>query len=194
MKENSTPTAARQQQRQQAEYPTWQKVIVCIVSGIFATQLQFAFVFGQDMIDLAAADDGPGRTPSSGTSSVIWLFAISLGAPVSILYGLYKNQQPLRLLCVCPWYRHVLIILTTSIPWVTHIHLYGYSNTQLPDHLAAAVAWPVLMMTTVIVGLLWSRVILEEWIHASIRATRQLYIGLIIVMLGVITIMCSLAV
>ena len=36
------------------------KVYVCAVAGIFATQLQFAFVFGQDMIDLAdELDDVP---------------------------------------------------------------------------------------------------------------------------------------
>jgi hypothetical protein len=177
------------------EYSSWQKVGICVVAGIFSTQLQFAFVFGDELIDLAASEEGPGSTPRSGTSAVIWLFAISLGAPVSILYGLYNSPAHISwsVLWTCPWYRHVLILLTTSIPWVSHIHLYGYSNTYLPDDLAASVAWPILMMVTVVTGMLWS-IGLGEWTTASMLARRQLYKGLAIVALGVATIMASMAV
>jgi hypothetical protein len=77
--------------KNEKEYSSWQKVGICVVAGIFATQLQFAFVFGDELIDLAASEEGPGSTPPSGTSAIIWLFAISLGAPVSIVYGLYNS-------------------------------------------------------------------------------------------------------
>jgi hypothetical protein len=174
---------------------TMYKVAVCFLAGIFASQLQFAFVFGESLVDLAASDDGPGTTPPSGTGAIIWLFAISLGTPASIVYGLY-NKSPdisLRRLYQCPWYRHVLIVLTTAIPWVSHIHLYGYANTLLPSELGASVAWPVLMMTTVVAGMVWS-IALGEWAQAADAAKSKLYQGLILVSSGVVVIMVSVAI
>jgi hypothetical protein len=175
-------------------YSTMHKVMVCVIAAIFASQLQFAFVFGQDMIDLAGDDSGPGFTPPSGTAAVIWLFAIPMGAPASIAYGFYSSppQIPLSTMWRCPWYRHVLIILTTSVPWVAHIHLYGLANTYLPNDLGASVAWPVLMMMTVVVGFIWS-IVLGEWAKASVLARRQLRMGLVFVTIGVGTIMSSVA-
>lgn len=174
---------------------TLYKVAVCFIAGVFASQLQFAFVFGDSLVDLAASDEGPGSTPPSGTSAIIWLFAISLGTPASIIYGLYSKSPDVSLsrLYQCPWYRHVVIIVTTSIPWIAHIHLYGYANTYLPSELGASVAWPVLMMTTVVAGMLWS-LALEEWAEASGAAKSKLYQGLGLVSSGVVVIMASVAV
>ena len=137
---------------------TFRKVLICIITGIFASQLQFAFVFGQDMIDLAESDDGPGETPSSGSAAIVWLFAFTISVPVSIVYGLYNSSAdiPISTLWRCPWYRHVLVILTTTLPWISHIHLYGIANKILPEALAASVSWPVLMMMTVATGMMWS--------------------------------------
>ena len=176
-------------------YSTWQKISVCIVAGAFASQLQFAFIFGDPIKSIASSDNGPGSTPSGGASAIIWLFAISVSAPVSIIYGLWQSPSdiPLSTMWRCPWYRHGLVLLTTSLPWICPIHLYGYSNTYLPAKLGASVAWPILMMVTVIVGFLWS-IVLGEWAYASTLARRQLKIGLALVALGVATIMASVAV
>ena len=173
------------------EYSTAYKVAVCVIAGIFATQLQFAFVFGQGMIDYAEDLDG---TPSSGSSAVIWLFAITLGAPSSILFGAFGKPAhiPWSHLYQCPWYRHFLIVATTSAPWVCHIHLYGFCTTLLPDDMAASVAWPILMMATVISGILWS-IILGEWKDACAKAKRRLYQGLAVVTAGVFVIMSSVS-
>jgi hypothetical protein len=174
---------------------TLHKVVVCFLAGVFASQLQFAFVFGDSLVDLAESDEGPGSTPPSGTGAIIWLFAISLGTPASILYGLYSKSPDISLsrLYQCPWYRHVLIILTTSIPWVAHIHLYGFANTYLPSKLGASVAWPVLMMTTVVAGMIWS-ILLGEWALAPQPAKQKLYQGLALVSTGVVVIMASVAI
>lgn len=173
-------------------YSTTYKVAICVVAGIFATQLQFAFVFGQDMIDTASDLDD---VPASGNNAVIWLFALTLGTPASIVYGVYNHpskEVPWSRLYTCPWYRHLGVLLTTSIPWVSHIHLYGFSTTLLPDDLAASVAWPILMMMTVVTGMLWS-IVLGEWTHASARSKRKLYQGLGAVTAGVVLIMSSVS-
>jgi len=174
---------------------TFYKVAVCFVAGVLCSQLQFAFVFGDILVDLAESEEGPGTTPPSGITAVLWLFAISLGTPASIVYGLYSKSPDCSLsdMYRCPWYRHALILLTTSIPWLTHIHLYGYANTLLPPELGASVLWPVLMMTTVLSGILWS-LKLGEWSKASNQAKMKLYQGLILGAIGVGVIMVSVAV
>jgi hypothetical protein len=166
------------------------KVSICVVAGVLATQLQFAFVFGQSMIDLAEADMGPSSTPPSGSAAVIWLFAFTVSAPVSLVYGLYSSSHSWRNIALCGAYRHAVIFLTATLPWVCHIHLYGVSNTILPEKLAAAVSWPVLMMSTVLTGVIWSS-FLGEWKDTSSRALRQLYIGLSFIVSGIVVLILS---
>jgi len=179
-----------------SKYSTIAKFLICLTAGIMASMLQFAFVFGQPMIDLASANGkGPGSTPKSGEAAIIWLFAFPLSAPVSIIWGIIASPQSISILWKCrPWYRHVLIFLSTTIPWSAHIHLYGLSNTTfLPPDLAASVSWPVLMMITVLAGMMWS-IVLGEWSQASLRATRQRSLGLIVVVIGVSVLMVSMVV
>jgi hypothetical protein len=201
--EDSTPVvenivaveAEGKREEDQPQYSTLQKVVVCLAAAVFGGLLQFAFVFGEELVELAEDNSkGPGRTPLSGTAATIWLLAIPLGAPASILYGIYTSPKhiPIRSMWTCPWYRHVLIVLTTSLPWISHIHLYGISNTLLPEELSASVAWPILMTLTVATGLIWS-IGLGEWKDASIAAKRQLRTGLILIAVGVGQIMASVA-
>lgn len=175
-------------------YSTIYKVSVCVVTGIFASSLQFAFVFGNPLIDLAKSPNGPGTTPPSGSASIIWLFAIPVSVPISIIYGLCNSPKDVAFstLWRSPWYRYLNVLLTTSIPWVSHIHLYGYSTSLMPDEIAASIAWPVLMMVTVTVGIFWS-IVLGEWNRASKSALLQLYVGITIVTAGVIVLMSSAA-
>jgi hypothetical protein len=194
-----------EQQQQHQGYSTLSKVLLCVISGLFASMLQFAFVYGDPMIQLSASssssstsnEDGPGSTPQTGTASIVWLFAFTISCPVSIVYGLVSSPKhiPLSTIWKCPWYRHVLLFLTSTLPWVAHIHLYGIANNPLllPPRLAATVSWPVLMMTTVATGMIWS-LGLGEWNEASAAAKRQLTISLCTITAGIVMLMASLAV
>jgi hypothetical protein len=161
--------------------------------------LQFAFVYGEPMIQLAASpDDGPNApTPKTGTASIVWLFAFTISCPVSIIYALYSNPKTISYSTMwkCPWYRHILLFLTSTVPWLAQIHLYGIANNSnlLLPRLAASVSWPVLMMTTVATGMIWS-LGLGEWNIASPPAKRQLTIGLCTITAGIVMLMTSLAV
>ena len=157
---------------------TWHKIAICMGASILATQLQFAFVFGQNIIDLADVRE---ETPESGAAAIVWLFAITIGAPPIVIYMLYYTQR--RWWTVRFWRtvsigRHLKLIGSTSVPWVAHIHLYGLvSNTLLPEKLGSSIAWPLLMMTTVAQGMILS-LYLGEWQHASRRTRRILWCGL----------------
>lgn len=171
------------------------KIGICILAGTLSSLLQFAFVFGQPLVDIASTNDGVnGSTTSSGTTAIIWLFAISLGAPPSIVYCLINSPPhiPLKTLWSCPWWRHLLLIFSTSLPWVAQIHLYGLANVLLPAEVSASVAWPVLMMVSVGQGMILS-ICLGEWKEAPRLAWRQLITGLFLTFVGICLIMVSLA-
>ena len=109
-------------------YKVWQKVAICLICGLFAVQLQFAFIFGQPIVDLASGADPaaaslPGSTPPSGEAAIIWLFAFSMSTPISILYGILVSSVPISCIVKAPWWRHVRLVFSTSIPWLAHIHL-----------------------------------------------------------------------
>lgn len=180
------------------KYPTWKKVGICGATGIFAAQLQFAFIFGSEITELAlgtkTADPPlPGSSHESGGAAIIWLLAISLGAPVAIINGIYSSPVPLSSAIRTPLSRHLKLICCTSIPWLCHIHIYGVcATTLLPEKVSAAIGWPMLMMVTTGQALILS-VYLGEWKAASDITIRTLQWSLFVTGAGLIILMCSAA-
>jgi len=175
------------------EYSVFVKISVCLLAGILSSMLQFAFIFGQDLVDIAENDV---TTPLGGSASIIWLFAISIGCIPSICYGFYSSPKeiPLKTIWMCPWWRHLLLICTTSLPFLAHINLYGLAvNVFLPKNFAASIAWPTIMTTAVAQGMSLS-ICLEEWKGASVEALSKLRIGLFLTLIGVFLFMVSVAV
>jgi len=175
------------------EYSVFVKISVCLLAGILSSMLQFAFIFGQDLVDIAENDV---TTPLGGSASIIWLFAISIGCIPSICYGFYSSPKeiPLKTIWMCPWWRHLLLICSTSLPWVAQIHLYGLAaNVLLPKDFAASIAWPTLMTTTVAQGMALS-ICLGEWKGACAEALSKLRIGLSLTLTGVVVFMLSVLV
>jgi len=188
-----------QREQEETRYPTWKKVGICLATGICAVQLQFAFIFGQRIIDLALGDDKainalPGSTHESGGAAIIWLLAISLGAPVAIINGIYSSPVPLSSAIRAPLSRHLKLILTTSLPWISHIHIYGVcATTLLPEKVAASIGWPMLMMITTGQALILS-VILGEWKVASSKTVSMLKYSILTTVVGIAVLMSSVAV
>jgi L-rhamnose-H+ transport protein len=177
------------------KYPTWKKVGICVATGICAVQLQFAFILGQEITDLTLEDSQetalPGSTHDTGGAAIIWLLAISLGAPVAIFNGFYSSPVPLSSVWKAPLSRHFKVILTTSIPWLAHIHIYGVcTTTLLPEKVAASIGWPMLMMITTGQALMLS-IYLGEWKVASAKTLRMVRHSLLTTALGITILMTS---
>ena len=195
---NSVKKNDKKVSTEEKEYSTLQKVLVCFAAGITAVQLQFAFIFGSSITDLAGGKvddvDLPGKTPIGGSSAIIWLFAISLGAPPSIVNALWFSPVPLSRSIRAPWWRHFRLIATTSLPWISHIHIYGLSATILfPKSVAASISWPLLMMITNLWALLLSH-FLGEWKLASQKTMKTFVYSVSVTMLGLLVLMCSVIV
>jgi hypothetical protein len=194
-------TPARRE-KEQKENPVWKKIGICILAGICCVQLQFAFIFGSRISDLSLGtniDDDtvlntlPGSSHESGGAVIIWMLAISLGAPPSIINALMSSPVPLSSAIRTPLWRHLKLIGTTSLPWIAHIHIYGVcASTLFPERIAASIGWPMLMMVTTAQGTLLS-VLLGEWKIASVNTRRTLKISLITTFIGVAILMASIA-
>jgi len=180
------------------------KIFVCVLAGIFCSMLQFAVIFGQDLVYIVENDVA---TPLGGSASIIWLFAISIGAIRSIIYGIFWSYKPepmgvwgrvidaIHITFTCGWWRHLCIFCTTSLPWVTQIQLYGLAaNVLLPKDFAASIAWPTLMTTTVAQGMALSFWCLGEWTTANDEAKCKQVTGLCLTLIGVVLFMVSVAV
>jgi hypothetical protein len=136
----------------------------------------------------------PGSTPASGGAAIIWLLAISLGAPISIINGIWSSPVPISSSLRAPWWRHLRLIATTSIPWISHIHIYGVcATTLLPEKVAASIGWPLLMMTTSAQALILS-MFLGEWKAASSDTIRTLMQSICVTLFGMAVLMSSVAV
>lgn len=186
------------------ENPPWKKIGICIIAGICCVQLQFAFIFGKRISDLSLGtienieDDAvlnriPGSTHETGGAAIIWMLAISLGAPASIIHALLSSPVPISSAIRAPWWRHLRIIATTSLPWITHIHIYGVcASTLFPKRIAASIGWPMLMMVTTAQGTVLS-LLLGEWKVASPDTLRTLKLSLLASFIGVGILMASVA-
>lgn len=190
-----SPTSIEEEKK----YSSLQKLLICVATGVCASQLQFAFVFGQRITDLAlgvdeASSSIPGSTHKSGGATIIWMLAISLGAPIAIVNGIYSSPVPLSSAIRTPPSRHLKLILTTSLPWISHIHIYGVcTTTLLPEKVAASIAWPMLMMITTGQALLLS-VFLGEWKVASKETINTLQKSITVSLIGIAILMASTAV
>jgi hypothetical protein len=192
-----TPERKEQENK---DHPTWMKILVCVATGVCAVQLQFAFIFGAPISDLAtgSVDDDdiilPGSTPEGGGAAIIWLLAISVGAPISIINGIWSSPVPISSSLRAPWWRHLRLICTTSLPWISHIHIYGVcATTLLPEKVAASIGWPLLMMTTSAQALILS-MFLGEWKAASSDTIRTLMYSIGVTLFGIVVLMTSVAV
>jgi hypothetical protein len=172
------PTNERNDNVLNQSYSSTAKIFVCIVAGLCSSLLQFAFIFGREIIQIAEKD---GSTPKGGSAAIIWLFAISIGSIPSIFYGICSssNEIPLKSIWLSPCWRHLAICIT-SIAWLSHIHSYGLSaNVLLPKKFAASIAWPTMMTASVVTGMALS-MCLGEWKGTSSIALSNLWRGLLL--------------
>lgn len=151
------------------EYSTFSKVLVCVVSGILCTMLQFAFVFSEDMRNIAETEYG---VPAALTAGVTFFFAITICPIPNILIPLYKlhRSSTLTHLTSAPDSKsnYLKTLFLMSLPWVVQSHLYGLSAASLlGPTLGSAVGWPLLIVTTNVTGLVIGWKFLGEWEKAK---------------------------
>ncbi len=139
-------------------------LLICILSGIFSSMFNFAFVFGEDL-RLQALQAG--AAPAMG-GNAIWALSVGSGFIVNAVYCIYllnKNhtwgayiQKPSG---ISYWLGGALM----GALWFSGIVVYGMGAAAL-GALGAIIGWSVYMSINIITGILWGFVN-GEWKSAS---------------------------
>lgn len=172
------------------ELPFLYKISIAFIGGLFASQLQFGFVFGNDIIKEAGKSKY--NVSDSYTSLCIWYWAFLIAAIPNVIYCcimLNRNGTWSRFWRTPGFLSKCTKTLIMSAMWSGHIHLYGFSTEQFGEDLGAALAWPILMSSTVFAGQLCA-IMLEEWKEAPAEAKRMNWLS----MAALISSVASLAV
>ena len=152
-------------------YDFWGSMVWCLIGGVLSSMLQFAFVFGGGLVDVARAKG----VPDAAATMPIWLLCFlfnavghcGYAARLLVVNGTWRRfreatrAETFHAACMCA-------LMALAMPF--HIHTYGVGATLMGDA-GAVFAWPVVMSATVFTAQAWS-VVLGEFKGAPVEATR----------------------
>jgi len=157
-------------------------LVICILSGVFSSMLNFAFVFGEEMRQLSLQ----AGTSTAMSGNGIWALAVSTGFLANAAYCVYllnKNhtwgvfmETPARA-------GYAMGASLMGILWYSGLVVYGMGAAALGT-LGGIVGWPVFMSIDIIAGILWG-FFGGEWKGASRTALGYCLTGIAILFLAI---------
>ena len=125
----------------QAKQQLWKGILVALSGGLASSMLQFAFVFGDDMVKAA---EGLG-VPVAAAPMVVWLLAFNLAMIPNLLVSSWKiaRQRAWGGFVGVPLWQQAKscgLCLLMACFFMGHIHLYGAGAAMIGD-LGAAIGW-----------------------------------------------------
>lgn len=131
----------------------WLGLVICIFSGIFSAMLNFSFVAGSDLQQMALA---AGAKPAMA-SNLVWALALSAGFLANAGYCLYLLQKNhtwgvLIQEGIPAWYWLGAVVM--GVVWFFGIAAYGMGAADLGT-LGAVVGWPLFMAMNIVAANVW---------------------------------------
>lgn len=156
-------------------------VMICVVAGITAPMLNYAFIYG-DKLRATAESLGASKTFAPNS---IWTIALLGGFFVNILYCLYlvnRNRvwHLFRAEGTKPYYLYTLIM---GVFWAGSIAVFGMATVNLGD-LGPSIGWAIFNA----VGIAWANVLgilTGEWKGVSRKGLQIMVTGLAVVLCGI---------
>ncbi len=148
-------------------------LIICILSGVFSSMLNFSFVFG-DELRLHALQFG---ASTAMAANPIWALTVTGGFVANFLYCVYllnRNRTWSLFRAGSPVANWPLGI-SMGLLWFGGTVIYGVGATSLGT-LGGVVGWPIFMTIDIIAALFWGAVT-GEWKGASRRALLYNWVG-----------------
>jgi L-rhamnose-H+ transport protein len=148
---------------------------ICIASGILSAMLNFSFLFGKELQDLALSY---GAKPAA-SANPIWALALTSGFIANGGYTVYLLQRNKTWATFSAsgatigyWFGGVLM----GALWFGSVAFYGMGAAALGG-LGGIIGWPVLMATIIITANLWGA-LTGEWAKASRRSFAYAWTGM----------------
>ncbi len=157
-------------------------LIICILSGVFSSMLNFAFVFGEEMRQLSL--HAGASTAMSGNA--IWALAVSCGFLPNAAYCIYllnKNHTWGVFQEKAAGADYTLGATLMGFLWYSGVVVYGMGADAL-GALGGIVGWPVYMSVDIIAGIAWG-FLGGEWKGASRTALGYCLTGIAILFLAI---------
>jgi L-rhamnose-H+ transport protein len=160
----------------------WLGLLICVLSGFFSPMLNFSFVFGKDLQQLAA---DAGAQPAMASNS-IWAVALTAGFLANAGYCVYLLQKNRT------WdlFAHKgvpgvywLGASLMGLIWFAGIAVYGIGAAGM-GALGAVMGWPLFMAMIIIMANLWGAVT-GEWKGASKGTYAYSWTGIVILVLAI---------
>jgi L-rhamnose-H+ transport protein len=156
-------------------------LIICILSGVFSSMLNFAFVFGDEMRLLSL--HAGASTAMSGNG--IWALGVGSGAVPNVAYCLYllSKNRTWGVFKTAGRGVYTLGAILMGLLWFFGVVVYGMGADALGT-LGAIVGWPVYMSVDIVAGLAWG-FLAGEWKSAGRTALGYCLSGIAILFLAI---------
>lgn len=161
-------------------------LLICILSGVFSSLLNFAFVFGDEVRQLSL--QAGASTAMSGNA--IWALAVSCGFVANGAYCVYllnKNHTWGVFRQKATGTGYAMGAALMGLLWFSGLMVYGMGADTL-GKLGGIVGWPVCMSMDIIAGIFWG-FMAGEWKGASRTALTYCLsgVGVLFLAIGVIS-------
>lgn len=156
-------------------------LVICILSGIFSSMLNFSFVFGNEL-RVRALEFGASNTMAANP---IWALSVTGGFVANFLYCFYllnKNRTWAVFRDGNPA-RNWPLGLSMGLLWFGGTAIYGIGATSMGG-LGGIVGWPIFMTIDIIAALVWGAVT-GEWKGASRRALMYNWTGVAVLLTAI---------
>jgi L-rhamnose-H+ transport protein len=159
-------------------------LVICILSGVFSSMMNFSFVFGAEL-RVRALQAGASNAMAANP---IWTLTVTSGFVVNLLYcvHLLSKNHTWSLFRERESAGNWPLGMAMGMLWFGGIVFYGIGATSLGS-LGGIVGWPIFMTLDIIAGLFWGAVS-GEWKEASRRALVYCWTGVAVLLLAIIVI------
>ena len=165
----------------------------CVAGGVLSSMLQFSFVFGGGLVDVAE-ERGVAKEASA---MPVWMLCFLFNSVGHVFYAswLLKANDTWRKFRSTPardWAHGGVMCALIAVAFTAHIHLYGLGAAKMGSS-GAVFAWPLVMSSTVFTAQVWS-LVLGEWTDASLeaRVANWASLGLLVAAVAVVALTATL--
>jgi len=156
-------------------------LVICVLSGIFSSMLNFGFVFGDELRVRALATGASNAV----AGNPIWALTVTAGFVANFVYCVYllNKNNTWRVFRAGNPATYWPLGLTTGALWFGGIVFFGMGAVALGS-LGGIVGWPIFMTLDILTGLFWGAMS-GEWKGASRRSISFCWAGVAILLLAI---------